>query len=485
MKSRFQQGDAVGGCAGITRVRLFVLLITMAVFAPLLGSPIYYDDPLQLVDAAAVVEDPTSAWGLGSFGRFRPLRLLGLAGVYRWAGPYLAWPYHLLSLGVHGLNVWLLGGLLRKLTTDRGSQACERRWLIYLPLAMFAVHWAGSEAVTYLSAIGMLIVGLGGLLMAHAVLPAAGAARSGLTAAGRFGLFGVGLFIAVGGGEYWVATVPMLIGLAVWPRSPQARPDLRRGAAVGGLLVLVLGAYGLWQWAFVLDQPSQQIHLSPRQIFAQWGQILCHLWFPSKLASEQYAVWLILVMPAVAAFTASGRRYLRSARAMILLSIIGGSTLPFAFNALVNGGRFTYFASGFAWLLAGSLMMDALPSRAPIRESIKRWALPLILGAGIAMQALFLYKRIGDVRPRGESLVQLRSEIEARRRREPDGPLRVKFLHRDIEHARAYLALGGVLEPADMEIVDEIRPLASVGTTLWVDHDLDHGYRIIRVDEWP
>lgn len=422
------------------------LFLIALVYAPTLAVGFYYDDALQLYDARQVLNDPGYAFGGGSFGRFRPLRLLNLAAVYLWAGPETPLAYHALSLVLHGINVWLFAGLLRRLlrppTLVVGGR--NRGWVVAGATAVFACHWAGSEAVTYVSAVGVLWTTLGGLIAARAVVDAG---RSPTTR--RLG-FTLGMVVAVGGGEYWLMWPAVWGLLLAWP----GRTRGRRGGdrwVLAGLTVSGLIAYAAlhaWRVEAALEGQTKSDWTAVGRLLVE---LLSRNAFPGGLIDERWG--LVVVSGAVAPllFVGSTRRFATSRGGVLLGLLAVVSVLPYAFNALVPGGRFNYVSAGFAWAWLLSLVGAAAGGRSRPEPGWLGLCLPAMVCLALAMHVVFLYERVGDVRPRAESLTELVSAVRA----VPAGVRAERLtvrIDRDVEHAAVYLDLLGVLPRERVEV---------------------------------
>ena len=82
-----------------------------------------------------------------------------------------------------------------------GGERCA--WIC---AAVFAIHWYATEAATYIAALGVLWSMLGGLWSCFGVIMM----RHGRPILGLL-LLWMGMAVALGGGEYGMATVPLIL----------------------------------------------------------------------------------------------------------------------------------------------------------------------------------------------------------------------------------------------------------------------------------
>lgn len=192
---------------------------------PRLGFGERYDpDPLAAY-AAAGDEPPPPAEYL-----HRPALWLLWAGVKEISPrPLAPWVFHAVSLGLQVLAAVVLHGLLSRLVSGGAA---------LIGGLFFAVHPAGSEAVSWVSAGGDLLVTLFGLLAARALfLPGSSAVRAPLLAGGA-------LALAMLSKESASALVALALVAVVLRRGSWRR----RLASASALLAPVAMAVGLrWQ----------------------------------------------------------------------------------------------------------------------------------------------------------------------------------------------------------------------------------------------
>ena len=315
------------------------LLLTLAILPFLVGlNQFYYiDDGLSLLLGKRAAEQGWSnAFGFGFNGHFRPLPQLTWAVVYSAFGADSPVPYHAAALPLHALDTLLVWILLRKLL--RPGQA----FLALGAAALFAVHWFATEAVTYVSAVGVVWSLAGGLIACLGALTW----KDGAPSRGCAGLV-VGVLIALGGGEYGVACLPLIVACAFWPRSREAGRRRGRALAISGTAGCLFAAYIVFE-TLCANRGRLGSHFRPGAHMA--GHLkdnVARIAFPSPWLGMD-ACFVLVALAAVAALCCRPiRDRLADLPALGLLLGGVGALLPFAPSRAGNYGRFLYIATPF------------------------------------------------------------------------------------------------------------------------------------------
>lgn len=221
-------------------------VLAAAVYLPLLGAPLLWDDRLVIAFNKALAEAPSWNRYLSEdyfpFSRELTWRPLATLSYQAMVGLFGLWPPALRAPGLllHGLNAFLLGRLL--------SRHGAARWVGAAAAALFLVHPAHIETLQCVSfneePIALAGV-LGMLLFHHRGTPWA--------AAGCFAL-------ALMGKETAGAGLPLLLFLDA---RRTGDGSLRRHRAGYALYAVVLGAYA-WVRFVLLPGPGSGMDLSSR-----------------------------------------------------------------------------------------------------------------------------------------------------------------------------------------------------------------------------
>lgn len=124
-----------------------LLLLVCVVYANALGASFQFDDFQMIVDNPRV--HGLDAWW-ASLPGIRPL--LKLSYALNWTLSAAPRGWHAFNLGVHVLNTWLVLVLARRWQRDLWpAPAYDSRIVPWAAAALFALHPATTEAVTYLS----------------------------------------------------------------------------------------------------------------------------------------------------------------------------------------------------------------------------------------------------------------------------------------------------------------------------------------------
>ncbi len=223
------------------KLRVLLLVVTAAVFAPSLGGGFVWDDVLLIRDNAhigdagrALTEDfwDTSEINVRQSGYFRPVVRLAFWLEWRLFGP-TPWAFHLVNLLLHLVCVWLA---LRWSEDRLGGSSPLPALLGVLP---FALHPSRVEAVAWISGATDLWMALL-VLLGHAVWRRGASTRSALGAGALFGLAALAKESAI--------LVPALLALELWAGVPplrRARP-VRDAVVTSALLVGVMLTRFAW-----------------------------------------------------------------------------------------------------------------------------------------------------------------------------------------------------------------------------------------------
>ena len=249
---------------------LALLVLAVAPFLPALDNYYFYDDGRVLREATRVErEGPHVIVEDGFNGHFRPLPIASAWVIDRIFGFESPRPFHLLAIGLHAINVLLIYRLLRTLFPDQHAVA-------FFAAAVCAVQWAATEAVTYISAIGMLWSALGGLIAALAAVRWRSHRDYGSAA-----LLVAGVIISLGGGEYGIAFAPAIMTCAIWPDS-QGKLRWRQATFIALMLMPIYAAYVAWSLAFHDHGRVGAVYCFGNHIFVQITDNLSYLFLPNK-----------------------------------------------------------------------------------------------------------------------------------------------------------------------------------------------------------
>lgn|GEM_PF-2761984 len=411
------------------------------VYGPAFGRFYYYDDAVMLLDAQRVLDGEARLGSGGGFGRFRPLReLFFAAGTAAWGADRPAF-FRVPVFVLHLANAVLLVTLIERVlaggaagptrgpsppaTPATDAARSTRRAVAVGAGAVFLLHASGSEAVTYLSAVGVVCSTTGFLLLIHAALPWTWGKPRG--SAVRLVAATAGAVLLLGSGRYGLALLPggLLLAAARGPVS-RSRLTVLAAAAVGLATAMVLLprtlSAGAAATAGVADAglwARQTLDLLSRQVV------------PARLIDERWGGPVVAVTVAAAGLAAVAVR-LRGAfdrRAAALAGVWVAAALLYGVNGLVLGGRFSYPASGFA---AASLLL-LLSWRVPANGV---WAGAVLLTAAHAVCA---ERRLDGVAQRSAALSAFDRALDADVGR--GSPVRVDG--HDPEHAGAWARLRG------------------------------------------
>jgi hypothetical protein len=427
--------------AGRWDIPILLVLVILAYLYSLTGW-FYGDDAVTLLDAASVLQNPAAGFGPGTFGRFRPLRLFSAAAIYSFAGTRSAIPYHLLSLAIHTLNVLLTYRLMRRLLGETKDPVL--RMIPFVATALAAVHWAGSEAVTYLSAIGILFSTTGTLIGCLALRDLAEGKR-------RWSLLklAAGMAISIGGG-YVVPTILVLLVCALWP-SPGSRRLSAWTLALAASVVFPLAiAYGAIEKVLIaFHNFEKQANWDLGFIAEQYSNGIAKLFLPSSILNEPIVLGILAAALAGVLIVRPLRAFFLQPRIWLLLAISLAAMLPYAPSALGNRDRFCYLPAAFFmafWLL---IAIEALRLWQKTPPKVMRGTL-IVCGALLIAHIVGLQLRVKDANQSGDALKDFVARVNAI---EP-GPrkLRVFMVSNDVDQGLFMLQAMGVIG-ADQRIL--------------------------------
>ena len=226
----------------------------------------------------------TTVWSYvgaqGVTNYYRPMMMLGYLACYRSFGA-VAYPFHLASLLLHALNVWLLFALTERLTRDR-------TWA-FLAAALFALHPVHTESVAWVAAVTDLELTLFFLIAFTFFLQAAlpGGKRSEVNTV----LMTVAFSMALLSKEQALMLPPLATIYEHFYRADRHQTGLREKWARYGSLWLLAIAYILFRIRFLgaLAPVHQMRTLLPGQVtlsaLALLGQYVGKLIWPVRLCA--------------------------------------------------------------------------------------------------------------------------------------------------------------------------------------------------------
>ncbi|MBI5085860.1 MAG: hypothetical protein HZB13_14830 [Acidobacteria bacterium] len=234
------------------RFRLLLVLAALAAFGGALWAPFQFDDFSLLADP--VLDAPQGWRHAFELLQTRPLTFLTF-----WANVQVSrepWTFHLLSLALHLIAVWLAAGVLRELLPERAA---------WLAAALFAVHPLQTEAVVYVFARATLLAAVLCLLSLQLWLRGR---RWAAAAAFCFALLA----------KEEVAAFPLVLALLEWSTS-------RKRAAVAPLSAMLAlaaagGARAAWAASSIAGSGAgSQAGVTSFDYFSYQGvAILRYLW---------------------------------------------------------------------------------------------------------------------------------------------------------------------------------------------------------------
>jgi tetratricopeptide (TPR) repeat protein len=351
------------------------MAVTLAAYQPAWRGGLLWDDEAHITrPALRPVEGLARIWAEpGATQQYYPLLHSAFWALHRLFGDDTL-PYHLLNIGLHALNAWLFGLILRRLGVP---------WA-WLAAFLFALHPVHAESVAWITEMKNTLSGMFFLLAALAYLRFDERRRSPawLTA---FALFVFALL-----SKSVTATLPAALLVVCWWR--RGRIDTRRdvvpllpffgaGAAIGAVTVwaerTLIGARGaefelsvgdrvlvagraVWFYLGKLAWPADLMFIYPRWTIdaSAWRQYVP----PLAAAALFVAFWRI-------------RRWSRAPLAALLFFVIAlGPALGFVnvypfrfsfvadhFQYLASLGVIAFASGGLGWLAARRSPMKTWP----------------------------------------------------------------------------------------------------------------------------
>jgi hypothetical protein len=343
-----------------------ILAATACLYAPILKAGFVYDDWWYIVQNPAIrtwdirsffthpatVAAPSS--GLGQ-DVYRPMETLFLAIAYH-AWGLRPWPYHLLSLGLHLLNGFLLFGVLKKLLRDREAAFFGTLIFLWHAVQVQSVAWASQTSG---------LVGMAGILLCLRFFLDDHPLSTARTLVGWV-TFAVAVFF-----KETAIVLPLVIGF-FWKRD-----DRRRLRYVAGLTGIALLYMACRQTA--LHQLSQFSHGS-----GPWSESI-------SLGLLAFPVYLGKIMCPVALRASYGYPVLAG------MWPVGAGVLMLAYIGAVYvlRRREPVVAQALGWILIGLLpVLQIVPIRAFVAERFLY--IPM---AGAALLAGWGWLRLSHWRP--------------------------------------------------------------------------------------
>jgi hypothetical protein len=313
-------------------------------------------------------------------------------------------------LTLHLANVFLAWRLLRKLLGP------AREGLAWAAACLFACHWFALEAVTYLSALGVLWSTMGGLLAGLGVVRGYGQRY----ASGAL-LVLVGMVLALGGGEYCLATFPLLAACILM--HPARRARWRWGVAVAVALVVLGGAYVAAESQFANHGRLGHEYKLGWHFLKNFKDNVAFLACPNAVLGADLCLGL-LALGALLAMMRGRRDLFSSPPALWLLLGSLGALLPFAPSLQGNYARFLYPAAPFfcCWLLHLLLGVAGHASEAPRRRRLVPAGIFLCL---VIINVLWCQKRAYEEWRNGETLREVVVHCQQLVHDDPERTLRV------------------------------------------------------------
>ncbi len=328
------------------RFRLILILAALLAFGGAMWAPFQFDD-------FSLFADPDLNSPDGWRQAFAPTQTRPLTWFSEWLNLRVSmepWSFHLVSLLLHLLCVWLAYGVLLELLPVRSAQ---------IATMVFAIHPLQTEAVVYVFARGTLLATLFGLLALHLWLKDR-----------RW--WAVGAFALALLAKEEIAALPLLLALLEWSTK-------RRRAVAGPLaamlaLSLAAGLRAIYAAGAIAGSGAgAQAGIGPFEYFSYQGvAILRYFWL--LLAPLQFTVDAEVRVAPLAASLAWG--------VIVVVALFSWQTVRAA-------------GTGF-WILAGLLLLLPSSSIFPAQDlaADRRMYLPLLCFA-----ALFgLLLKTADVR---------------------------------------------------------------------------------------
>jgi hypothetical protein len=430
------------------------ILVALALlpYFPWLNNYYVIDDGLSLRLAQNIGRTSWHGIFSGGFnGHLRPLPLATWSVIYAFFGPNSSVPYHAFSLALHVINVLLAWRLLRRWV---GAGRGEVAWA---GCCLFAAHWYASEAVTYLSALGVLWSMTGTLLACAGVMYG----LAGRRAIGWL-LLATGMAVALAGGEYGVAGVPLVLAVLVW--SPDWRKQIPWMVVAGFTVILVVGLYVAVELSVANRGRLGKEYYLGAHIFFQLRDGIAQLSFPTAWIGANLSFAMLILTCCLGLGNQTIRQALlrRSVLALLLGSI--GSLIPFAPSTMGYYGRFLYIAAPFfsTWLLILlAALVEAWPRLHQDRIRILAGGFALLLVANL----VHCERRAYDERDMGRQSRRLVAHCERLRHEGCHTHIQLWLIQRS-HHIDSTLVAHDLITPA--QIHNGSPPLQRPADDIWL-----------------
>lgn len=372
---------------------LALLLLVCAVYVNALEASFQFDDFQMIVDNPRV--HGLDAWW-ASLPGIRPL--LKLSYAVNWTLSVAPWGWHAFNLGVHVLNTWLVLVLARCWLRDLWPAPAHHRQLVpWAVAALFALHPAATEAVTYLS--GRSISLMATFYLAAFIVHRRAEQSTHATA---WRALAAGLFMLALGVRETAVTLPVALLLYACLRG-QRWQDALAGLRMQGA-VLVLGAVAavltpgyraFFGWSLLTRGLGAQLagqlqahgYLAGQALLAGHANIDPDVRIPAQLdLSSLVAALVLLAIPWIAWRTRLRAPWLGFGLLWYLLQLAPSNSLLPRFD-LANDRHLYLALPGLALVAAGAL--------AALRPAALA---PVLLTSILVLMAVDTHRRNGDYR---------------------------------------------------------------------------------------
>lgn len=365
-------------------------LLVLLAYANALAGPLQFDDWWAVADSPATAS--LAGWWDALPG-IRPLLKLSFALNAAFAPSPVA--YHAVNVAVHLGNAWLLLALFRRLLPALAPGHARPALAAFGAAALFALHPATTEAVTYLSGRSISLMALP--YLAALVLLAGAPAPRGRREWAVAALFALALAV-----RETAVTLPAAAALCLWLRGDAPRDIARalRGMAIVLALALLAAAltpgyHSFFGWSLqtrglgaqLLGQLEAHVYLLTHPLLTLRSNLDPDLAVPTTFAARHVA--LLLAAAAAAAIAWRQRRqrpWLGFALAWYALHLLPSNSLLPRFD-LAND-RHLYLS------LAG----PALAAAVVLAGHRARWLAPGAMAALALVLALATVRRNHDYR---------------------------------------------------------------------------------------
>jgi hypothetical protein len=365
----------------------------LVLFSAIVRAPFVGDDLESILWAS---HGPTTAWltDLGVRDQVRPLTWLSYwieHGIFGTSST----GYHLVGLGLHGLNAWLVSRVAARVAGDRWP------WFPLLAGVAFLVSPAHVEPVAWIAARADLLVTTASLLAVLAWLRF----RAG---GGRWGWVTLAMVVVALHTKEPAVALPLVL-LVLDVVLPGRRPDLSPRARAGWLGAMVAIAAGhllrirLFDPAYADDQAGAIVDDGPVALAGRGVQVLARAVLPAM----PRAAWLVAaVLFGVAAVVvvlvgvSPARRVrwagalppadARAVAALVLCAVVAVAPVARFGVSLTSqaGERFSYLPSAFAIPALVLLALSVARRVAPTERRTRPLRHVALLGAAVGVVAV-------------------------------------------------------------------------------------------------